>query len=124
MACAVPQCLPGVGGQGNPSRLNDLVGIHRTYLSPYHLPEKASLGDKTKMALGAIKGSCRAARMPQDKLLLGEGIETLLCASLLSGVLGGPSSVRNSRKSRFPPNVRHVIIAADNDDDKNQQSIL
>ena len=93
-----------------------LIGVHRTWLHS-RKPMKAALGEQTKMALGSVKGGVVQLGRTQDKLLLGEGIETTLCASEMAGypgwaVLGG----WNFAFVPVPNNVRSVIIAADHDE--------
>jgi putative DNA primase/helicase len=97
------------------SDTGEFVGIHRTWLSGQE-PKKAPLGDQTKMALGRIKGGVVPLGRLSDKLLLGEGIETTLCASQLAhcpawALLGS----WNYELVEIPDRVRTVLIAADHD---------
>ncbi len=97
----------------------DITGVHRTWLDPAR-PAKAPVAIPRK-ALGRIHGlAIRFGTPPADdgaSLLVGEGIETVLsvvtalpdtqaAAALSAGSLGVFAP---------PPDVTHLVIAADND---------
>jgi hypothetical protein len=92
----------------------DWCAVHRTWLA-YNGNGKAPV-DKQKMSLGPVgKGAVRLAPAA-SKLIVAEGIETALSAMFASGI-GAWSAVSAGGVAQIvlPPEVRRVILAADND---------
>ena len=96
-----------------------LQGVQRTWLDTTQ-PAKAHLAQPRK-ALGRIYGfAVRFQTLPttdNTRLLVGEGIETVL--SLLTAIPRIPAAATLSAGSltafALPPNLTHLVIAADND---------
>ena len=97
----------------------ELTGIHRTWLDPC-IPAKASLAEPRK-ALGPNYGNAvRLGPEPSEdseRLVVGEGIETVL--SVLTAIPGlrGAAALSASNLTAFTPprGVARVVIARDND---------
>jgi len=88
-------------------------GIFRVYLDPNG---KGKIRDSPKMRLGSVEGSVIRFSPIANKIIICEGVEdalTILCAcpdkAVWCGIGGNMSSVI------FPPEIKHVTIAADND---------
>ncbi len=88
-------------------------GIFRIYLDPNG---KGKIRDSPKMRLGSVEGSAIRFSPIANKIIICEGVEdalTILCAcpdkAVWCGIGGNMSSVI------FPPEIKHVTIAADND---------
>jgi hypothetical protein len=96
-------------------RDREIIGIHRTWLDRWS-PKKAPLGEQVKMALGSVKGGAVRLGKANDKLLIGEGIETTLCTMQFAKCPGW--AVLGSWNFEFVqiPTVNTVIIAADHDE--------
>ncbi len=93
----------------------DLVGIQRIYLSHWKKGSKAPVDDE-KMSLGLIQGGTVRLGKVKDTLLIGEGVETTLCASEMADVPGWATlGSWNFHYVVLPKKVRWVIIAADHD---------
>lgn len=89
-----------------------LVAVHRTYL---HGCEKAPI-QEPKKALGPITGAAVRLAPAADGMLIGEGIEDVLTVMAATGRPGWAALGNgNMSKMVLPPDVRSVIILADND---------
>ena len=89
-----------------------LVAIHRTYL---HGCDKAPI-EKPKKALGPIAGAAVRLAPAADGMLIGEGIEDVLTVMAATGRPGWATLGNgNMTKLVLPPDVRSLIILADND---------
>ena len=91
------------------------IGIHRTYL---HGADKAQV-DPPRLSLGSIGGGAvRLVEVVDDKVLLGEGIETTAAAVRALDWHGGAWATLSTSGMRgvvLPVEIRHVLIAADRD---------
>ena len=91
------------------------MGIQRTYLDG---GRKANL-DPPRASLGPVAGSgVRLVQVTDDKLLLGEGIESTAAAVQVLGWRGGAWATLGTpglRSVVVPESVRRVVIAADRD---------
>jgi phage/plasmid primase-like uncharacterized protein len=89
-----------------------LVAIHRIYL---HGCDKAPI-EKPKMSLGPIAGAAVRLAPAADGMLIGEGIEDVLTVMAATGRPGW-ATLGNGNMSELvlPPEVRSLIILADND---------
>jgi Toprim domain len=95
---------------------NERVAMHRTYLNPMGTG-KADLVPN-KMTLGSYDKGVVQLYTPSDKgvIAVGEGIETCLSYTQLTGVPTWCSvSAGNTSKIVFPPHIHHVILLKDND---------
>ena len=100
----------------------ELLAVHRTYLSPdgkklnpeaYGLPRHAPI----KKVLGSIANGAIHLYEFGETLLIAEGIETALAASLLSGLPAWSAiSATNMERLDVPSGVKTVIICVDNDE--------
>jgi putative DNA primase/helicase len=91
-----------------------LVGAHRTWLA-VDGSAKASL-DPVRISTGPIKGGAVRLAPTADTLMVGEGIETCLAAMTATAVPAWAAlSAGGIEALILPPNVRTVIILADND---------
>jgi putative DNA primase/helicase len=88
--------------------------IHRTYLKREGTG-KASV-TPSRMDLGPQDGGAIRLAPVADELLIGEGIETSLSAMQLLGLPGwAAGSAQAMRALKLPPEVKSVIVLADND---------
>jgi phage/plasmid primase-like uncharacterized protein len=93
---------------------NTIRAVHRTWLRPDGTG-KAPI-EPAKKSLGRIDGGAVRLYPATDALILAEGIETALAASLLLGPPAWASlSAGGLEAVRLPAAIRHVVIAADND---------
>jgi putative DNA primase/helicase len=93
------------------------VAIHRTYLQAAGRG-KAGI-DPDRATLGPVGGGAvrLAPIVPNEWLIVGEGIETTLSAMQASHLPGWAAlSAGGLGKLVLPPVATHVIIAADNDE--------
>ena len=106
----------------------EFTGVHRTFLSKINdtTYKKAALGQQAKMVYGPYAGGfiplSRGAsgdkfKDGSDSVILCEGIEDGLSLALALPQYRVLSciSVGNFQNIRLPQNMRHVVIAADND---------
>ena len=97
----------------------EVTGVHRTWLDPAR-PAKAPVASPRK-ALGRIHGlAVRFGAPPADdgaSLLVGEGIETVLSVITALPDIQAAAALSAGSLGAFapPPDVTHLIIAADND---------
>lgn len=95
-----------------------LVGIHRTYFEPGTYDKLLSRKAKKLKCVrsGATKGGAVRLGEITDKLVVAEGIETALAASLLSGLPAWAAlSATGLAALDVPDCVRELVICADND---------
>jgi putative DNA primase/helicase len=91
------------------------LAIHRTFLARDG-SGKAQV-DPSKMMLGPCRGGAVRLAMPSDVLMVGEGIETCLAATLATGHPSWAALSTSGLKTLYLPNdVRDVIVLADGDD--------
>jgi putative DNA primase/helicase len=102
-------------GDGN------IQALHRTYLSNAGvkitdaLPNHAEV-KRARKVLGRTEGLSVRLGEAGETLIVGEGIESCLAASLLLGFPAWSSySASNLPNMVIPDSVKHVIIAGDND---------
>lgn len=94
----------------------EMCGVHRTYLArdpdgTWHRRDRASLGP---IAGGAVRLAPAG-----EALVVGEGIESTLSAMILMRRPGWAAlSTSGLIGLILPPEVRHVIVCADNDEPK------
>ena len=106
--CAYP-CM--VAAVSTPS--GQMSAVHRTFLSR---DGKAPV-DPVKMTLGPIGKNAIRLSPVAPKLIIAEGIETALSVMQADGTGAWAAiSAVGLRTIELPPEVRHVIIAADGDD--------
>ncbi len=94
------------------------IAVHRTFLA---MDGRKAGVDPVKASIGPVWGG--AVRLdpapldPATALLIGEGIETSASAGLLMGLpaWAALSAGNLARGVLLPPEVRHVVIAADHD---------
>jgi putative DNA primase/helicase len=92
------------------------AAVHRTYLNFADTPTKAPV-DPCKMTLGPTRGCAVHLAPAGPRLLLGEGIETVLSAMQVTGLPGWASlGATNLRQVVLPEVVRTVTILADADE--------
>ncbi|MCY4470742.1 MAG: toprim domain-containing protein [Thiotrichales bacterium] len=93
------------------------LGIQRTYLA-VDGSGKASV-DPVRASLGSLRGGAvRLAESIDDRLLVGEGIESTAAAALILDWRGGVWATLGTsglRAVELPEHMRHVTIAADRD---------
>jgi phage/plasmid primase-like uncharacterized protein len=91
------------------------VAVHRTFLAPGGAG-KARV-EPAKMTLGAVSGAAVRLHQAAARLVIAEGIESSLAASVLLRMPAWAAvSAGNLRDSlALPPSVREVVIAADHD---------
>ncbi|MBM3563404.1 MAG: hypothetical protein FJX48_09735 [Alphaproteobacteria bacterium] len=93
----------------------EIMGVHRTWLDPAR-KDKARVSSPRR-SLGAILGNGAHFGKIEDIVLVGEGIETVL--SLKSALPDLPMvaalSAGHLAAWEFPPDLRQLVIAADND---------
>lgn len=90
------------------------LGVHRTFLARDG-SGKARIFPP-KMSLGPIAGGAVRLAPAGERLVVGEGIESLIGAMRASGLPGWAAlSTSGLRSLRLPADVREIIIAADGD---------
>ena len=91
----------------------ELLGIHRTWI------ERGPDGvwrRRDRASLGPVGGSAVRLAPVAETLLIAEGIETALAAMQATELPGWAAlSTSGMRALRLPPEVRRVVILADND---------
>jgi hypothetical protein len=91
------------------------MAIHRTYLARDGRG-KAPVSP-SKMMLGPCRGGAVRLAMPDDVLMIGEGIETCLAAMIATGHAAWAAlSTSGLRTLELPPDIRNLIILADGDE--------
>jgi phage/plasmid primase-like uncharacterized protein len=93
---------------------HNVVAVHRTFLKP----DGSGKADVTpaKMSLGPLKGNAVHLGVPDDTLLVAEGIETALSVQQVYGVPAWAAlSATGMQNLVLPERVKLVIICADND---------
>ena len=91
-----------------------LMGVHRTYLADDGA-SKAEVA-KAKKMLGSAKGGAVRLAPVADRLGIAEGIETALSVMQADGIATWAAlSATGMKEIIIPPNVREVVIYADND---------
>lgn len=91
------------------------AAIHRTFLAPGGAG-KAKV-EPQRMTLGPVRGAAVRLSPAAGRLVVGEGIETSLAAGIILNLPAWAAvSAGNMGDSlRLPPDVREIVIAADND---------
>lgn len=102
----------------------NLISIHRTYLTAgakkltYEYPNL-----KARLVLGGMNGAAIHLAPPDNRLLVGEGIETCLAASHIFKIPAWSAfSGSNLGNLILPASVEHLYIAVDNDESGNKAS--
>ena len=94
------------------------IGVHMTYLRRDGSGKAKLIKEHQRECRGVIRGGAirLAEHDPDAELIIGEGVETVLSAMQIFG-LAGWSAVYAGGLVRvdLPPDVRRIIIAADND---------
>lgn len=92
------------------------TGVHRTWLDP-GTRAKAQIADPRR-SMGRLLGHAVRFGMPQDVMIVGEGIETLLSlAQIMPDMpMAAATSSAHLAAFLFPPLLRRLYIAQDNDD--------
>ena len=94
------------------------TGVHMTFLrhngsGKADLPKEFQRESRGVLRGGAIR---LAAHDPDAALIIGEGIESTLSAMQIFGLAGWSAVFAGGLKTmELPPNVRSIVIAADND---------
>lgn len=92
---------------------NDLVGVHRTYLTDDG--RKADVSP-VKLCLGPIGGGAVRLGVESASIVIAEGIESAIGAGMVFGVVPWAAlSAGNMARLKIPRFVESVIIAADKD---------
>jgi hypothetical protein len=92
----------------------ELIGIHRTFLSPDG-SSKAEVS-KAKMMLGYSAGGVVRLAPDSSTILLGEGIETTIAGMKATQRVGWAAlSTSGMKRVTLPPEVSRVIILVDGD---------
>lgn len=97
-----------------------ITGAHRTWLDPGGFSE-TNLGkapiDTPRRAMGNLLGNAVRFGTAQDVMAAGEGIETMLSLRMIlpSLPLVAALSAAHLAAIRFPPSLRRLYIARDND---------
>ena len=94
------------------------TGLHMTFLRPDGTGKAELPKEYQRECRGVIHGGAirLSERDPDIDLVVGEGIETTLAAMQLFGRAGWSAVYAGGLKTiELPPDVRRVIIAADND---------
>lgn len=92
---------------------SDFAGIFRIYLDP---ATKDKITDSPKMRLGSVEGAAIRLSRTAEEIIICEGVEdalTILAACPDKSVWCGIGG--NMRSVVFPPQVKRIVIAADND---------
>jgi hypothetical protein len=95
-----------------------IVGVHRTYLRSDGAGKADLRKEWQKLSLGPIGGGAVRLGMPRpyEWLAIGEGIETVLAVMVACRLPGlAALSAGGLRALVLPPEIEHVLIAADND---------
>ena len=91
------------------------LAIHRTFLALGGLG-KAPVGP-AKMMLGPCGGGAVRLAEPEDRLLVGEGIETCLAAMQAAGCPAWAAlSTSGLRRLDLPERIRSIVVLADGDE--------
>lgn len=91
---------------------NTIKALHRTYLSG---SDKAPI-KPNKMMLGSVSGGAVMLAIPEDTLVLAEGIETAISVQQETGIpTWAVLSASNYSSLILPVHVQEIIIAADHD---------
>lgn len=92
------------------------TGVHRTWLDPGTLT-KAPIADPRR-SMGQLLGHAIRFGVPQDMMIVGEGIETLLSLrEIMPDIpMAAATSSAHLAAFLFPPLLRRLYIAQDNDD--------
>jgi hypothetical protein len=98
-----------------------LTAIHRIFITPDG--HKADV-EPRKASLGSVKGGCARLARPTDRVILTEGIEDAMALMTMyhddprfvGWSYAAAVSAGNLPHVELPPEVRTVIVAADNDD--------
>ncbi len=109
-------------------RMLRLRGLHRVFITPDG--RKAAI-EPRKAALGAVKGAAVYLSRPTATLAVAEGVETALATMLLcrhdprfeGWSYAAAVSAGNLPAIELPPEVKVVIIAADNDEPGREAAI-
>jgi putative DNA primase/helicase len=94
------------------------TGVHLTYLRPdgggkADLPKEFQRECRGVIRGGAIR---LAEHDPDDELIVGEGLESVLSAMQIFGLAGWSAVFAGGLKTvELPPDIRTIVIAADND---------
>ncbi|MBI1980905.1 MAG: toprim domain-containing protein [Methylocystis sp.] len=93
----------------------EITGAHRTFLDPAR-KDKASV-PSPRRSLGAILGNGVCFGKIEDVVLVGEGIETVLSIKSALPELPMIAALSASHLAawKFPPGLRRLIVACDND---------
>lgn len=93
------------------------VAVHRTFLAVGRTSVRKASVDPVKMTLGPVRGAAVRLHQAGDRLVIAEGIESALAASVLLRMPAWAAvSAGNMRDSlALPASVREVVIAADHD---------
>jgi phage/plasmid primase-like uncharacterized protein len=94
----------------------EITGIHRTFLDPDR-NDKANL-ISPRRSLGAILGNGVRFGVIDEFAIIGEGIETVLSLKSVAPHLPMISALSAAHLAawRPPPNLRRLVVAADNDE--------
>ncbi|QGM95852.1 hypothetical protein F7D13_16685 (plasmid) [Methylocystis rosea] len=111
---SAPRKLPALVAAVTDNR-GQITGIHRTFLDPKR-NAKASVSS-TRRALGAILGNGVCFGVIDDFAIVGEGIETVLSLKSVAPHLPIVAALSAAHLAawEFPPDLRQLVIAADND---------
>jgi len=95
----------------------ELIAIHRTYLTREGKKLSTEMPNiRDRLVLGGLHGAAIWLGEPDGRLLVGEGIETCLAASLIFKIPSWSAfSSSNLGNILIPDSVEHVYIAVDND---------
>jgi len=91
------------------------TGIHRTWINPKSL-SKAPVADPRR-SMGQLLGHAIHFGAPQDVMIAGEGIETILSLRevMPDMPMAAATSSAHLAAMLFPPQLRRLYIATDND---------
>jgi hypothetical protein len=95
------------------------IGIHKTFLKPDGFDKADLPRAEQRETCGVFKGGAirLAPHLPGAELLIGEGVETVLAAMQLFGLPGWSAICAGGIEAlELPPEIRAVVIAADNDE--------
>ncbi len=114
----LPALVAAVTGSGGA-----VTGVQRTWLDP-RAPAKAGVAAPRK-ALGRIHGRAVRFGTPDDTLLVGEGIETVLSAVAAVPEIAAAAALSAGSLGAFapPPGVARIVIARDNDAEGEQAAM-
>jgi putative DNA primase/helicase len=94
------------------------IGVHLTYLRHDGGGKVALPKEYQRECRGVIHGGAirLAKHDPDTELVAGEGVESTFSAMQLFGLVGWAAVYAGGLKTmELPPNVRRIVIAADND---------